>query len=850
MKQWSWHIFTQNMRSTNFTEQESIQKNAGGFFHTYYNLRRIGKKPRLRVRICMAVFAAMLGLAATGCSSHIEETLQEESKTAADASANRNGESAGADDSTNTGMGRYVEKNVLTLENWGSIQFQKAADGSLIMLDEWSGGYRSKDNGENWEQEPLSCYQQLKEAEESYLIRETAISTDGTVVMSYYQYGNEDETNPQEEDTGASDSYNDRFKTHYLLAAADGSMLQFEMDLPEESAVGGFCFSENGRLFAGVTNGKLFEINAADGTYKEVVTLENGIRYMNCCQNNILICVTGEDIYLYNIETNSFVEDAVLQDFIRDNYGGIRDYGNGYNVYLFGGEENIIYLAGEKGLHRHVIGGSLVEQVIDGGLSTLGDPSHYVKTAAFLPGEEFLALFSDGKIMKFIYDAAISALPGDKLTVYSLEENDTVRQAISAFQTANPDIYVSYQIGMASEGVTREDALKKLSTGLMDGSGPDVLILDKMPYRSYMEKGILMDIHSLMENLDKKEGILGNLIAPLYQDNSLYMVPAEFRLPLIEGSQEILQNRKGDQDNAYQGIADIFEAARIKYPDADLINICSESGILRAFFPVCEPMWMQENGKIDVESLKEFLVQTKRIYDAQINGTPQEAVEQYQSLDTYYMEEYGCTYEEHDFFTAINDFDYISDATKLACGMIGDIDDFASVFSQSRIEGFEDTVVERLNGQAKNIYYPLTLTGINAATKNREKAVLFLQTLLGEEVQKMTHLGFPVNKKAFENSLQPTEEMQERITEGNGAYMSYGGTDKEGKTFIWSVYWLDNATEQQLKDWITQSDTPYLQDIVLEEAVLKEGAKYLDGSQNLDAAVKAIADSVAIYMAE
>ena len=791
----------------------------------------------MKKRICAAraLCAAVFFLAVTGCASNIEDTLQEESNTVADSSAIRAGESIGADESTSTGMGRYVEKNVLTLENWGNIQFQKATDDNLILLDDWSGGYVSKDNGESWEQEQLSCYKPIMESEESYIVREAAISTEGTAVISYYQYPDNEEEETQET----------IFQTHYLLAAADGSILQFDMDLPQDHAVGGFCFTDNGRLFAGITNGKIYEINTSDGTYKEVVSVENGIRYLNCCQNNILICVTGKDVYLYNIETSSFVEDAVLQAFLRDNYGGIRDYGNGYNVYLFGGEENIVYLAGEKGLHRHVIGGSLVEQVIDGGLSVLGDPSHYVKTAAFLSNEAFFVFFSDGKIMKFIYDAAVSALPADKLTVYSLEENDTVRQAITAFQTANPDVYISYEIGLESEGVTREDALKKLSTELMDDNGPDILILDKMPYRSYIEKGILMDIGGVAEDLEKKEGLLENLVKPFYQENSLYMMPAEFRLPFIEGSQEIVQSV-----NDYQSLADIFEAARQKYPEADLINICSETGILRKFFSVCAPMWIQENSKIDEESLKTFLLQTKRIYDAQINGTPQEAVKQYQDLDTFYMEEYGCTYEEHDSFLAIGDFDYISGATKLACGMIGNMDDFASVFSQSKIEGYEDTHVERLNGQGKNIYYPITLTGINAATKHRDEAVLFLQTLLGEEVQKMTHHGFPVNQKAFESSLQPTEEMQERIAEQNGAYMSYGGTDREGKNLIWSVYWLEDTTKQQLKDWIAQSDTPYLQDTVLEEAVLKEGAKYLDGSQSIDAAVKAIADSVAIYMAE
>ena len=56
-----------------------------------------------------------------------------------------------------------------------------------------------------------------------------------------------------------------------------------------------------------------------------------------------------------------------MQDFIKENYTRVEGFGeNRYNVYLFGGEENIVYLAGKKGLHRHVIGGSSVEQIIDG----------------------------------------------------------------------------------------------------------------------------------------------------------------------------------------------------------------------------------------------------------------------------------------------------------------------------------------------------------------------------------------------------------------------------------------------------------------------------------------------------
>ena len=66
-------------------------------------------------------------------------------------------------------------------------------------------------------------------------------------------------------------------------------------------------------------------------------------------------------------------------------------------------------IAGSKGLHRHVIGGSAVELVIDPSLSSFGNPSRDIVNAIALENEEFLAQFSDGAVIKFYYDAAVPA---------------------------------------------------------------------------------------------------------------------------------------------------------------------------------------------------------------------------------------------------------------------------------------------------------------------------------------------------------------------------------------------------------------------------------------------------------
>ena len=106
------------------------------------------------------------------------------------------------------------------------------------------------------------------------------------------------------------------------------------------------------------------------------------------------------------MESKTRIEDAVLTDFIKSNYGSTEALSElYYNYYAFFGEENVVYIAGEKGLYRHLIGGSSMEQVIDGNTSSFGDPSHGVICARMIKNNEFLVCYSDYKIVKFTYFA-------------------------------------------------------------------------------------------------------------------------------------------------------------------------------------------------------------------------------------------------------------------------------------------------------------------------------------------------------------------------------------------------------------------------------------------------------------
>ena len=119
-----------------------------------------------------------------------------------------------------------------------------------------------------------------------------------------------------------------------------------------------------------------------------------------------------------------------------------------------------------------------------------------------------------------------------ELTVYSLKDNDFIKQAAVLFQKKYPDVYVNIETGMSGDdSVTDTDALKVLNTEIMAGTGPDVLLLDGISEDTYIEKGMLEDLSGVLKDTD----ILSNIKdAYTKEDGSIYTMPVKFGIPMIE----------------------------------------------------------------------------------------------------------------------------------------------------------------------------------------------------------------------------------------------------------------------------------------------------------------------------
>ena len=207
-----------------------------------------------------------------------------------------------------------------------------------------------------------------------------------------------------------------------------------------------------------------------------------------------------------------------------------------------GEQEDIIYFAFHGGVYRHVIGGTAIEQIIDGATSSFGDPSMTLMDMVMMPDNEFVVLYNDVRLYRYTYDPNVPSVPERQLKVYSLVENYSMRQAVSLFQKTHQDVYVRYEIGMSgADGVTREDAIRNLNTKIMSGEGPDILVLDGLPQESYEEKGILADMSGVVDGFGGEEELFPNVVEACRKDGKIYELPIRIQIPMVAGREKYVE---------------------------------------------------------------------------------------------------------------------------------------------------------------------------------------------------------------------------------------------------------------------------------------------------------------------
>lgn len=205
------------------------------------------------------------------------------------------------------------------------------------------------------------------------------------------------------------------------------------------------------------------------------------------------------------------------------------------NGAMMADDDGNVYFYSTSGVARYVPGGNLLEMLMDGTNYSYGMPSELLNGGVALSGPQFFIQTQDSAglahLYRYTYDAQASQAQ-TILRVWTLQDSDELRQAISLFRKANPDVQVRLEVALddaADLGTQAEDAIRTLNTQMLAEEGPDVLILDGLPAQQFARSGMLSDLSPYVD----ADLLYEPFAMPFRQDDEVFMLPALFRMAIL-----------------------------------------------------------------------------------------------------------------------------------------------------------------------------------------------------------------------------------------------------------------------------------------------------------------------------
>lgn len=599
-------------------------------------------------------------------------------------------------------------------------------------------------------------------------------------------------------------------------------------DQPEENPTGNLIvdiqFLGNDQIILEDMNDTIYQVSTADGSVKqkyEPSEAAGGIQHVYVAGKN-LILISYADIRVYDTETG---EQKSTEEVLQEN---VSDQESIDAIDTLNEGESIYYLA-KGGLYHYKFGGSIMEQVIDGSMNSLGAPAFYSMALAMIDEQNLLVAASDANsdspagvvILKYTYSPDTPAKPDKEVKVYSLYNNRELGQSISRFQKEHTDIYVNYQVAISEEnGVTVSDALKTLTTEIMAGKGPDLLLLDGMPVETYMEKGILKDLSSVIE---KEDDYFKNILKSYQnEEGQLWAIPARFLIPMIHAKGTYYS--QGEDFNTFTDRKDVF------------VNMDPES-VVEKFWYSCGAAWKKEDGTLDETKIKEFFTKLKNAYGEYDSSQEEEENRIYTASDIGGLDEIRRTSLDY------GSFELAYGRLNTNIGLYGG-SDYGMLKAVN--EKLGDAVLDKMPGQAENVFVPAMIVGVSSKSTQPETAEQLARYLFSSEAQKVSQSGgFPIEKEAFRSVIDGHQyDGKESL-----GMVQVGGTSME-ETLSYSMEPTPEEEIQKLTDLAESLTTPALRDDVIKEAVIEQGGKVLKGEISPEEGTEALMQKVNIYLAE
>jgi multiple sugar transport system substrate-binding protein len=384
-------------------------------------------------------------------------------------------------------------------------------------------------------------------------------------------------------------------------------------------------------------------------------------------------------------------------------------------------------------------------------------------------------------------------------------------EAKKKFEELNPDIEIELQYIDTNNSKLEADLekfVKTTNTAMLAGKGPDILEMDQLPIEQYVQKGLLVDLETLIERdaTFKREQYFANILDNAKVGGGLYGMPLSF----------FLMGFAGDVDS-----------------------------IAKAGVQVDDSSWTWD----DFAAIGEKLVKGGAYKNA-ILSMP-ESILTMMVMDDYEtfvdVKNRKASFESQAFIGRMKEVKAMAEN-----GIIGDQRPY---FFHAQINSPGDymTTLNEFGGAEMRLYAKphaketgpggyfrsYRTIGLSAASTVKQEAWKFIKFMMSDDISATPlSAGFPINKALYEKGLE--ELRQTGTVKGHEEGPLHGASVK-----------VDDANLERLTGYVNGAVHPVAyQASRLEELILQESAAFFSGQKTAEAVAKLIQNKATTYLNE
>lgn len=576
-----------------------------------------------------------------------------------------------------------------------------------------------------------------------------------------------------------------------------------EESKPDEMEFHPICFSRSGEIVP---------ISMLDNVYRSDINYSCGEELFAELKPPLIYTVFNDSFIglgygkyeSVDLLSNELIDDPTLEYMAKDAENEFIKGQNEIAVIRSKSNENIYFYLNNKGIWQYEQKGDMVQKskLVDGNNTILGIQDNffdklmaYDDSNLFLTGEN-----SNGPFLLKYTKEDQKPKETRNIVAFSLYDTDAIRQLINAFNREQNEINVIYKYGITDDEITIEDAINKLNTNILAGEGPDILFLDNMKPESYIDKSLLGNISSILDNNNM---VLPNPVSSKSGDEILYAIPCGFSLMSISGDKVVLDNSDSIND-----LITNMEKNDKEFP-AESFN----DNVVLLYLAYIEPL---SSNSISKDVIADFYKSLDDIRAMTNRADKEDVYFSANSLNINSVQNYRHSANDK----SIIGLDYISSVSDLT-----EINYFMNK---------KELTYKYLADKNDEYYIPRTIVSMNNNSKNKKDSLSFIKYSINEGGQKSisTINQLPVNKSVLSDKL-----------EAQGKIQMYDATlDKTH-----NIPPFSNSDRKKFIKYIDKRFKSTNNDGIVMEIIFKNAQAYLNGEISIENATESTMQKLSVY---